>query len=187
MFGEEVVDGPWRGRSGPAQESLDCSAKELRPQDWPEVRGRVVGDKIRLRGRFKARRGHLCRSSLWSLALREAASWSPEGSVAGKQTPEFAWYLVAPGVSPGWTGRLFSGVRGGPSQAVLVSGWVSGVVGWPWRNLFVPPPPRPKLPVLRANGVCRPPEGVQGRIWEGEGLRPRAEFGGLARPQEPGM
>ena len=46
MFGEEVVDGPRRSRSGPAQESLDCSAKELRPQDWPGVRGRVVGDKI---------------------------------------------------------------------------------------------------------------------------------------------
>ena len=105
--------------------------------------------------------------------------------MAGKQTPEFAWYLVAPGVSPGWTGRPFSGVRGGPSQAVLVSGWVSGVVGWPWWNLFVPPtPPCPKLPVLRAHGVCRPPVGVQGRIWEGEGLRPGAEFRGFG--QAPG-
>ena len=48
--------------------------------------------------------------------------------MAGKQTPEFGWYLVAPGVSLGWIGRPFSGVRGRPSQAVLVSGWASGVV-----------------------------------------------------------
>ena len=48
--------------------------------------------------------------------------------MAGKQTPEFGWYLVAPGVSLGWIGRPFSGVRDRPSQAVLVSGWASGVV-----------------------------------------------------------
>ena len=45
-FGEEVVDGPWRSRSEPAQESLECSAKELRPQAWPGVRGHEAGDKI---------------------------------------------------------------------------------------------------------------------------------------------
>lgn len=106
-----MVDGPWRSRSGPAQESLDCSDKELRPQDWPEVREFVAEDKIMATWTLRLEGASVRKFPLVFSLEGEAALWSPEGC-AGKQTPEFGWYLVAPGISPGWIGRPFSGVRG---------------------------------------------------------------------------
>lgn len=72
-------------------------------------------------------------------------------------------------------------MSGRPSQAVLVSGLASGVVGWPWENPLVPIALSNQC-IAQSKWVCRPPPRSPASAQEYEqeegGLRFEAGVGG---------